>query len=399
MNEFLMRQAVGLHEAGRLQEAAELYQQILRANPRHFEALYSLGMVCLQAGQFEDAQSILGEALKLNPRFAEGWCARGIVLLQLRRREEALACFDRSLALRPDFLEALTSRATALLEMSRLDEALAGFDRVLALAPDHAMSWNNRGNALAAMKRLDDAILSYEKALAVQPDLQQAAENRDSALFELKRANRCPPAYMRNLFDGFAPHYDETMLEKLDYRAHLHLRTLANRVLPQRTSWRILDLGCGTGLVGEAFRDLAQGGRLDGMDIAPRMIEAAQSRLLYDDLILGDLEILLPAPGPSYGLILAADTMIYIGDLAPTFAGVARRLEPGGFYLFAVESKEDDGWEQTPMNRFRHSETYLRSEAARAGLTFVEIMECPLRHEAAAPVAGFAVALRKPELS
>ena len=308
-----------------------------------------------------------------------------------------MPAFDRALALKPEFLDALSSRATALLELNRTAEAAAGFDAALALDPSHAISWNNRGNALAAMKRFDEAILCYERALALAPDLPQAVENRDNALFELKRANRCPPGYMRNLFDNFAPHYDRTMLEKLGYRAHLDLRALANRVLPrERPPRRVLDLGCGTGLVGEAFKDLAAGGRLDGIDIAPRMIEAARARGIYDDLILGDIETVLPALAPRYDLILAADTMIYIGDLSATFKGVATRLEAGGFYLFAVESKEADGWEQTPMHRFRHSESYLRSLAHQAGLDFVDIMDCKLRNEASAPVPGFAVALQKP---
>jgi predicted TPR repeat methyltransferase len=128
------------------------------------------------------------------------------------------------------------------------------------------------------------------------------------------------------------------------------------------------------------------------------MIEAARQRGVYDDLTLGDIETVLAAPGRSYDLILAADTMIYIGDLATVFAGVARHLEQGGYYLFAVESMPGSGWEQSPMNRFRHSEAYLRAEAAKAGLEFADMIERPLRHEASQPVAGFAVALRKPLL-
>jgi predicted TPR repeat methyltransferase len=397
MNESLMQRARDLQQAGRIVEAAGLYQQILRADPMQFEATYSLGLIAVETGQLDEAQHLLNNAMRLNPGFAEGWCACGLVFLQLRRPEQALASLDRALALKPQFRDALSSRATALLELGRTAEAVAGFDAALRLDQAHAISWNNRGNALASLRRLDEAIESYDRALALNPHLAQARENRDNAAFELKRAKRCPPGYMRNLFDSFAPTYDETMLEKLGYAAHRHLRTLADRVLPREGApWRILDLGCGTGLVGESFKDLAQGGALDGMDLAPRMIETARARGIYGALMLGDLEVLLPQPGPRYSLILAADTMIYIGDLEPTFRGVAARLEPGGFYLFAVEGKGGQGWEQTPMHRFAHSESYLRGLAAQTGLEFVDIMGCKLRNEGTTPVPGFAVALQKP---
>ncbi len=396
MNEALMRQAAGLQQLGRFAEAAQCYQQILRANPRHFEALFSLGMIYVNNQQFEDGQRILADALKLNPRFGEGWCARGLALLHLRRREEALACFDQSLALIPNFLEALSSRATALLELGRHEEALAAFDRVLALRSDHAISWNNRGNTFVAMRRLEEAVASFDRALALAPDLEIAQNNRNLALLELKRISRIPAVAVRALFDNYSSYYDSAMMDSLGYRAPSHLRGLAARVMPNAAPpMRILDLGCGTGLSGEAFKDLAVGGRLDGIDLSAGMIEEARRRDIYSDLMVEDFETALAAPGLSYDLIIAADALIYHGDLAPVLWGTAQRLEPEGFCLFTVEKLAGEGWEQTPANRFRHSEAYLRSCAEKSGFAVTEIVECALRSESNAPVEGFAVALRK----
>src|SRR5258707_15635184 len=393
MSDTLLQDAQIALQAGKVAEAARLYHDLLRTDPRHFDALSGLGLIYFHTGRFEQAQYLIGEALKLDPLYLDGLCVRGVALANMKRYPDALACFERAMAMRPDFVEALTNHATTLLEMGRCEEALGGFDRTLAIDPFHAISWNNRGNALVKMKRYPEAADSYERALAIDPGLIQAAENRDNALFELKRSTRCPPGSIRRLFDDFASHYDETMLEKLGYRAHLHLRTLADRVLPRLTPpWRVLDLGSGTGLVGGAFKDLVGGGRLDGVDIAPRMIEAARRRGIYDDLILGDVEAGVFETGTLFELILAGDTLIYIGDLSTLFAGVSKRLEQGGFYLLAVESMDQGSWEQTPKNRFRHSESYLRAQAQRAGLDFVELMECTLRRERSEPVKGFAVA-------
>lgn len=393
----VLQNADAMRQLGKYEEAARFYVEVLQAEPRNFDALYAFGLLHLECSHFDGAADLIGKALAVNPGFVEGHIAHGMALIQLQRHIDAIACFDRALVLRPNFIEAVCNRATALLAMQDFEAALAGFDAALAIDSNHAISLNNRGNTLAQMKRFEEAVESYDKALAIDANLMQARDNRMNALFELKLTKRCPPAFLRVLFDEFSTHYDETMVEKLGYRAHLHLRALADHVLPKDGGpWRMLDLGSGTGLVGEAFKDMAQDGRLDGIDLAPRMIEAARARGIYHELILGDLETFLAAAGRSYNLMLAADTMIYLGDLGPTFAGVAARLEPGGFYLFAVESTAEGKWQQTKANRFRHTEAYLREEAARAGLEFVTIVECTLRSEDSVPVAGAAIALRKP---
>ena len=416
--EAFANRATAFSEMGRFEEAVAAFDQVLGMEPNHPVTWNNRGNALLALNRPEDAVAAYDTALSIMPsfpeatanrrraldvlrgsnsRFADSAYTKGVLLMREGRFHDAVTAFDEALEVRPGFVEAISNRATALSEMTRYEDALEGFNQALAIDAEHAISWNNRANTLAAMKRFEDAVASYDRALQLSPTFLEASDNRLNALFELKRGKRCPPAYMRGLFDDFSSHYDETMLEKLQYRAHLHLRELAERVLPRLTPpWRILDLGCGTGLVGDTFKDLAAGGRLDGLDIAPRMVEAARARGIYDELVLGDLETVLSAPGPAYDLILAADTMIYLGDLAPTFFGVAKRLEPEGFYIFAVESAPEGEWQQTPANRFRHSTAYIKAEAERAGLNFVDAMECTLRNEASTPVSGLAVALQKP---
>lgn len=410
--------ATALSEMGRFEDALAAFDQLLAMEPNHALTWNNRGNALIALKRIDEAIKSYDMALALMPDLPEAIGNRrqalhalrgtnssvadtaytkGVLLMREGRFHEAVTAFDEAIAIRPHFVDALSNRATSLSELKRHDEALQGFDAALAIDAEHAISWNNRANALVAMKRFEEAVDNYERALQLAPTFLEARDNRQNALFELKRGKRCPPAFMRGLFDDFSSHYDETMLEKLQYRAHLHLRTLAERVLPRLTPpWRILDLGCGTGLVGDAFKDLAAGGHLAGLDIAPRMIDAARARGLYDELILGDLETVLHAPGPAYELILAADTMIYLGDLAPAFSGVAKRLESDGFYIFAVESAADGEWHQTPANRFRHCTAYIKAEAERAGLVFVDAMDCTLRFEASTPVAGLAVALQKP---
>jgi predicted TPR repeat methyltransferase len=151
----------------------------------------------------------------------------------------------------------------------------------------------------------------------------------------------------------------------------------------------VLDLGCGTGLTGLVFKDMAA--RLDGIDLSPVMIEKARARRLYDHLAVGDIE----ETGGEYDLWLAADTLVYLGDLTKIFATAARVLTAGGRFLFTVERKDGDGFELGPKRRWRHSERYLREQAEAHGFDVMGLMECAPRHEAGQPVEGFAAALMR----
>jgi len=396
--ETLNNRGVVLAELKRFHEALGSYGRALKLRPDYVEALSNRGNALQALQRFEDALASYDHALMIKADYLSALINRGATLHALKRFDDALASYDHALAIKPDYLSALINRGAALHALKRFNDELATYDRALSIKPTSAEALNGRGIALRELNRLEESLESFEKALAQRPDWTVAAVNREATLLNLGCLSRVPPSSVIALFDDFSSHYDDTMLAKLGYRAHIHLRTLAERVLPRLTPpWRILDLGLGTGLLGEVFKDLARGGRLDGIDLSPRMIEAARTRNIYDELILGDLESVLAKPGRSYDLILAADTMVYIGHLTTTFCGALNRLVPGGFYIFTCESKPGEGWDLTKAHRFRHSESYIRAEAARAGFDFVDSMECFLRTESAEPVPGIAVALRKPD--
>jgi predicted TPR repeat methyltransferase/predicted negative regulator of RcsB-dependent stress response len=441
MFEQTLQAAQSARQAGQLADAARLYHQVLGADPSQVPALYGLGLVYFQQRQFDQAHNLFAEAVKTDPMFVDAMCMKGVTLINLSRTDEALAMFEEALRVKPDFIEARSNHATALLQLGRVRDGLEELDRVLADDPGHVLSWNNRGNALFALNRYEEAVESYDRALALYPEFPDARQNRLLALGELNRggphfvdilaqqgedlmrrerfsdalarfdeALAIEPDHLqartlrdiayreayRRLFDESAPLFEESLLDNLNYRGHLQLRELAERVWPgSRLGLRILDLGCGTGLVGTGFKDWALAGRLDGIDFSTGMLDEARKRGIYDNLFRGDIEQMLSRGGENYDLILAADTLIYFGELKNLFLGAAQHLLGEGFFIFTVESKEGIGWEPTPKRRFRHTEAYIRQCAAEAGLSFAERVDCTLRFESGAPVPGFAIALRK----
>lgn len=311
--------------------------------------------------------------------------------------------------------QARITLVTALLAAQDVPAALAEAREAVSLFPSVAPVITMLGKALLAAEQLPTAIAELQRALRLDPDAVQARHllaeawlaageadkaletgTDDAALIAraqaILTAQRSDPGYVRHLFDQFSADYDTRMRRYLHYAAPEILLGLAAMVMPGRQDLAVLDLGCGTGLAGEVFKPLAAS--LDGVDLSPAMIEKAKLRGIYDDLAVADLESALKQAGPSYDLILAADTLVYLGDLAPVFAAAAARLAPDGFFLFTTESAQA-GYELGQKRRWRHSESYLRQTAQQAGLDVAGLLQAAPRRENSQPVAGFAVALTR----
>lgn len=199
MNDYILQNAWRLHQAGNFAEAARLYDEVLRMNPRHLDALQMLGFLHFQRGEFADAERIMGKAVKLNPRSLDVLYNRGCALQALNRPKEAMTCFDRALALKPDYAPAMLNRGNALSQMGRFADALASYDLAQALMPASAELTMNRGNALFELGRHSEALASYEAALKQEPREPLLWNNRGNALSELGRHQDAVTSFTRAL--------------------------------------------------------------------------------------------------------------------------------------------------------------------------------------------------------
>jgi len=291
------------------------------------------------------------EAAALNSKSAPLALAHGHALLRAGQLPEAIAELQRALRLDYTFADARFALGCAWLEAGEPDKALESFSHL-------------------------------EEDEEVAPKIAEARAMKDRP--------RSDAGYVRHLFDQFSADYDERMIGQLGYQAPQILRALFDLIMPGRDCLAVLDLGCGTGLAGVLFRDVAA--RLDGIDLSQAMVEKARARNLYDRLLVGDIESALNGT-QRYDLLLAADTLVYLGDLETVFDRARHNLHDSGFFLFTVESKQGEGFELGPKRRWRHSEAYLREQAAKAGFDVAGFMAAVPRHEANQPVEGFAVAL------
>ena len=179
---------------------------------------------------------------------------------------------------------------------------------------------------------------------------------------------RAAEAYVARLFNDYAPRFDTHLIKNLGYRGPALIADALSASAPGRRFASALDLGCGTGLMGEALRGRVD--RLTGVDLSAAMIAKARERAAsMTNSSVGDAARARCASGPrAFDLIVAADLLVYVGDLAPLFAAVASALTADGLFAFSVETCEGDGFRLEPTMRFAQAAPMSRRRRAGSGL-------------------------------
>lgn len=194
-NATAFRTALALHQAGRLDDACKIYEEIIAGDQDHFKSLHHLGIVALQQGNYLEAVRQIDNALRLNPNQPLAHNNRGAALRALKRNDEALASFEHALALDPNHAEAHCNRARMLIDFCLFDQAVANCDRAVALKPDYVDAHDNRGVALHELGRHEEAIASFDQVIALRPHRATAYAYRGACLSALKRHREAIASY------------------------------------------------------------------------------------------------------------------------------------------------------------------------------------------------------------
>jgi predicted TPR repeat methyltransferase len=245
-------------------------------------------------------------------------------------------------------------------------------EQCLEIAPAWAPAWFALGQARERLGESEASIAAYREALAHDSSDVLGASLALGRLGAAEAPAIAAPAYVARLFDEYASRFDAHLVDKLGYCAPALLCQAVGEAC-RRTGRQMrftggLDLGCGTGLAGAAFRDCVE--KLEGVDLSAGMIAQARAKGIYDVLEVGDVvDHLRSAPDRSFDLIIAADVLVYIGDLTPLFTEVARVLARGGLFAFSAESHDAEGYVVGTEMRYAHSRNYIEAAARQPGLS------------------------------
>lgn len=273
--------------------------------------------------------------------------------------------------------------------------------QAVEIAPRYAPAWLLLGQAREALFSAsgdpalrETALAAYGTARGLDP---QDAIGAGLYLARLGQQDgtALTPAYVRALFDGYAPRFERHLVEGLRY---VGPALVAEVLPPEPARFEVaLDLGCGTGLAGAAIAHRV--GRLAGVDLSPAMLAQARAKGCYDRLVAGELGAFLSEePADSADLCIAADVFIYCADLAPILAGIARVLRPGGWAAFTIQSPPEGEGEPLVRlgtdGRYAHGDAHLLTAAEAAGLAVRVLREATVRFEGGRPVPGRIAALQ-----
>jgi len=348
--------AEALRAAGQPAKALLLYKAVLSKEPGFVAARHGLAASLAVLGRGKEAATV--------ERYASAQEARelaGLAVTEMAdgRLAEAEDHYRRAITICPELDEAVLGLAKASYARGR---------------PKSALNWYRQH----LVRHAGDAEIQYLVG----------------ALSDGPKPERAPQDALRTLFDRAAPSYDEKAHGEHRYCGPNLVFAAVEQAWPGHPAeLSILDIGCGTGLSGRPFRKMAR--RLEGVDLSAHMIAVARSRATYDDLMVQDLSERLAQARDHYNLIVAADVLVYFGDLASVFRDAAAALRPGGHFVVTLEAQPEDGYRLNGSGRFSHREGYVRRSAAAFGLSLALLRHEPLRREYGRQIDAWVVVLRR----
>lgn len=371
-------------------QAIEWLRERLILTPHHLDSWHYLGLAHFALDQYEDAIHSFEKVLQITHLHPECYEHLAISYLKQGDKEKALTYFFRQLEIKAT-ANACYNIGVLHNENGRQRDAIEYFKQALILEPLHLPAHLNLGVLYLKAQNLSDALKHYQQADAIKPN-DPEIQHILMALSQNQLPDKAPAEYLKNLFDQYAEYYDKHLTQSLRYKVPQQIHAAVyQEIQSDNVSWNILDLGCGTGLCGELFKEFSK--RLSGVDISQEMINNAKAKNIYDELRVADVEQAL-ADYRDIDLVLAADVFTYIGDLDEIFSRVKRSLKENGLFAFSVEKSEKPTFELQASIRYAHSRAYLESLISKYHFEIKRFDEIILRTQKDQPVKGYLVLLK-----
>lgn len=416
-------------EQQQLETAINLFKKSLLYKQNNHKALYNIACCYMNLDNIESGINYLKQTVKLNEDHSKAHFALSQYYQQMHNNK--LTEYHLKKALDSDNMNLAQAEFNyGVLEQERYDysKALEHYEKCISLCPEHFAAHYNTASINQTLCNYQEALQYYKKALALKPgdvtcqylitSLQQTKlsdEANKNTQKLLTCANdsypvpeKAPNKYIENLFNSYAEVFEYELVDVLDYHTPETLHELFTDSINTKNlnDLTLLDLGCGTGLIGELFT--AYCSYLTGVDLSQGMLDVASKKDIYNKLIKSDiadfLESNIENQQQKYNLITFADVLVYIGKLDQIFELCKQNLQTeseANYLLFSIELmpqieevKQDYLLNNT--GRYSHSDQYIQKICQKLNYKVIKQKLVTLRKQHNQDVTGMIYLIESP---
>lgn len=376
-------------KAGNTPAAFESLRKAVKLAPEWGPGLLELALLLARNNQFTEAIETAEKVHKQEPHNPMVLAGAIDIAHRAGHTEMAVRLLKHGLALHPHDPQLTFVLANDLSTLGNHTEALLLWNELAEASPQAPEVLLGRLKTHLALGKSAEAVQDGEALTATDPENSVYAYH--AALAKGETPAQQPTELAQRLFDGMATTYDVHMVRSLGYRLP---QQVAEKLLTGRPDrkFNVLDLGCGTGLLGVSLGRLD--GALVGVDVSREMIAQAVRHNVYDKFHTVDVHDALDAtPESLYEVVAALDVFTYAGAIEKALPDAQKILVPGGTFVASFETAPEDGPELLVQSNgsYAHKRSHVEHVCVAAGFEKIETEDTVLRLENGAPVNGFVV--------
>ena len=375
---------IALKSAGQIEPALHSYRKALEIDPNFAEAFYNMGNLFKEHGNLEDAKRCFKSSLEMEPGLCEAHFNLGVIYKAQGSLDLAINSYLQAVEVNPMLHEGYNNLGLCLQDQGDLSAALKSFQAAIKLQPDYTDAIYNMGNVLKDMDDFASAVSCFQDLIKIDPNYNRAQHLLNALTGQTTQTP--PQEYVESLFEEYAPHFEQDLIHNLHYTAPKRLVDALLHLSAQKNLGSVLDLGCGTGLIGNEVKRFAF--YIEGVDLSKSMVEQAERKNIYDRLIISDINAYLAKTSLDFDCIMAADVFIYLGDLSETFQLIKAGKKRPGKLAFSTEHLETGSFKLERSGRYAHSKHYIISLCSQFGFELSHFSTIKLRKDKAAFLTG-----------
>ena len=338
----------------------------------------------LNGNEFGKALALAQKLINQFPDSTLLYNIQGAANAGLQKFTLAIKCYQRAIDIQPNFAEAYNNMGNAFQEMGRATDSINSYHKAANIKPNQVEFHYNLGNALKTHGELGLSKKCFEKVLELNPNFLEAKH----LLCSLKGETtlEAPDEYVSGLFNQFAYKFDRVLVTELNYNMPQFISDIILKNCSKNSLGSVLDLGCGTGLVGSKIKKHCI--NLEGIDLSHAMLKQAKEKKIYNNLKKSSIKNFLSKEKLNFDYFIFADVFIYVGELSEVFRLIKSRNTKPGRLVFSTEHIEKIGYKLEVSGRYSHSQSYIEELCKKFNYKMIHFEKILLRQEKEGSITG-----------